>query len=740
MKKNVIKVIIIIVICVIIISLLVFYITSQDKDIQTLEEYGQEVTSVQYTMGLSPAGSVMGEKLYGYTYDLEGSGQNYLFFLDYLDGASTSELVSLSQPNVLSSELEGNRREYWSISAFGKGTENIYYCLISHSLMNMEEKEIISEEWLLNTYNETGELLHSVTFSKESILDGSYQMEEGADGNLYILTHEAAIDETKYLYVINKDGELLSTEEYGNYVNMIKTVAGYTLLAHDKEIVILEDNHPYEANLDKIKANDIFACAETEKFDFIYDWQNVVYGYDFETGNRVPLFSMANLEYNLYQTTYMKDGILYTYVNLMNVGPIVIKTMPKEFVQTDEREVLYFATISDSISIPQEVAEFNISNTQYRIEVLAYGNEENPMQALLQDIMAGKKIDLYDLETIDYFTLVEKDMLADIYPFIDADKEFSREDFRDEILNACEVSGELPVIVPGCYIQTFLVDDSRIVQYGNEWNDEVMRDLMRENSNISYREEMLLYSYRANKDSLINESEQSCNFNDGLFAGILEESAQFPTYNENISMSNMDVLNQRGFISYNISFYDLCVISYYNESNRNGKITLRENPSASEAYHYLRPAKVLGIGATGEHQDVAWEFVRQFLTYEYQMRYCYAGGLFAMRDDVWEEMYTAITTEEIIENEIVGTIQPYSSNLVFGMTEEEIVIGPADLDVIPMMDDCLEHCVVYIGEDAWIWEIIMEEAEAYYAGQKSAAAVCESIQSRINIYMKEHDS
>lgn len=739
MKKNVIKVITIMVICMIIISLLIAYITSQDKDSQALTEYGQEVMTIQYAMELSPGESVIDEKLYGYTSDVEGSRQNYLFFLDYLSGASTSELVPLSDPSLLSNEMEGNRKEYWSISALGKGTENIYYCLISHSLMNMENKEIISDEWLLNSYNESGELLHSVAFPIDGIPHGCYQIEEGADGNLYILTHEAAIDETKYLYVINKDGELLSVEEYGNYVNMIKTVSGYTLLAHDKEIVILEDNHPYEDSLDKIKANDIFACAETEKFDFIYDWQDVVYGYDFETGNRVPLFSMANLEYNLYQTTYMKDGILYTYVNMMNVGPIVIKTMPKEFIQTDEREVLYFATLSDSVSVPQEIAEFNISNTEYRIEVLIYGNKENPMQALLQDIMAGKKFDLYDLETVDYYTLVEKEMLADIYPFIDSDKEFSREDFRDGILNACEVNGELPVIVPGCYIQTFLVDDSRIVQYGNEWNDEVMRDLMKENSNISYREEMLLYSYRANKDSLINESEQSCNFNDGLFAGILEESAQLPTYNENISMSNMDVLNQRGFISYNISFYDLCVISYYNESDRNGKITLRENPSVSEAYHYLRPAKVLGIGATGEHQDVVWEFVRQFLTYEYQMRYCYAGGLFPMRDDVWEEMYTAITTEEMIENEIVGTIQPYSSNLVFGMAEEEIVIGPADLDVITMMDDCLEHCVIYIGEDAWIQEIIMEEAGAYYAGQKSVTAVCESIQSRVNIYMKEND-
>ncbi|MBE5885638.1 MAG: hypothetical protein E7284_04450 [Lachnospiraceae bacterium] len=740
MKKNVIKVIIIMAICVIIISLLIFYITSQDKDVQTLDEYGQEVTTVQYTMGLSPTGSVMGEKLYGYAYDLEGSGQNYLVFLDYLNETPISELVSISQPTMLSSELEGNRKEYWSISAFGKGTENKYYCLISHTLINMENKETISDEWILNSYNESGELLHSVAFSKENILDGYYQIEEGADGNLYILTHEAAIDETKYLYVINKDGELLSTEEYGNYVNMIKTVSGYTLLAHDKEIVILEDNHPYEANLDKIKANDIFACAETEEFDFIYDWQNIVYGYDFETGNRVPLFSMANLEYNLYQTTYMKDGILYTYVNLLNVGPIVIKTMPKEFVQTDEREVLYFATLSDSISIPQEVAEFNISNTQYRIEVLAYGNEENPMQALLQDIMAGKKIDLYDLETIDYFTLVEKDMLADIYPFIDADEEFSREDFRDEILNACEVNGELPVIIPGFYIQTFLVDDSRISEYGGEWNEEVIKTLMQENTETSYREEMLLYLYHANKDKLINETGQSCNFSDGLFEGILESSAQFPSYDESFSMTFMDVLQQRGFISYNISFYDLCVISHYNDMDRGGKLCLMGNLDGNKEQLYLRPTKVLGIGATGEHQDVAWEFVRQFLTYEYQIKYCYPGGLFPMRNDVWEEMYKVITSEEIYENEVVGTIYPYSSNVVFGMAEEDIVIGPADLDVIPMMDACLEHCVIYIGEDAWIWEIITEEAKGFYSGQKSAAAVCESIQSRINIYMKEQDS
>lgn len=739
--KNIIKIIIIIAICAIVVSLLIAYITSQNKDIQELGEYGQEVVTVQYSMELSPHNSsVMDEKLCGYTYDLEGSRQTYFVFLDYLNGATTSELVPISQPSMLSCELEGNRKEYWSIGAFGKGAENIYYCLISHSFINMEDKEIISEEWLLNSYNESGELLHSVTFPNDGIPFGCYQIEEGADGNLYILTDGASIDEIKYLYVINKEGELLSTEEYGNYVNMVKTVAGYTLLAHDKEIEILEDNHPYKDKLDKIKANDVYACAETEEYDFLYDWQDIVYGYDFENNRMVPLFNCANLEYNFYQTTYMKDGILYTYVNLMNVGPIVIKTMPKEFIQTDEREVLYLATLSDSVSVPQEVAEFNISNTQYRIEVLTYGNRDNPMQALLQDIMAGKKIDLYDLEAMNYLTLVEKDMLANVYDFIDADEEFEREDFRSEVLSAYEVDGELPVIVPGFYIQTVLVDNGRMAQYNNEWNYEVMKMLMKENPDYCYREEMLFYAYRANKDILLNEAEQSCNFNDGLFAGILEESSTFNEYNENLTVSNMDMLRQRGFFMHTMSFYDLCVVSFYNKSEPSGDICLMGNPGLSGGEHYLRSAKVLAIGATGEHQDVAWEFMRQFLTYKYQMRYVYSGGLFPMRNDVWEDMYTVITTEETIENEVVGTIYPYSSNVVFGMADEEIVIGPAGEDVIPMIDGCLENCVVYISDDEWIQTIIAEEAGAYYAGQKSVAAVCESIQSRINIYMKENDS
>jgi hypothetical protein len=59
-----------------------------------------------------------------------------------------------------------------------------------------------------------------------------------------------------------------------------------------------------------------------------------------------------------------------------------------------------------------------------------------------------------------------------------------------------------------------------------------------------------------------------------------------------------------------------------------------------------------------------------------------------------------------------------------------------DLD---KMQKVLENLSFSVNSENEVLGIILEEAGAYFAGQKSAAEVSDIIQSRISVYLKENE-
>lgn len=75
----------------------------------------------------------------------------------------------------------------------------------------------------------------------------------------------------------------------------------------------------------------------------------------------------------------------------------------------------------------------------YEVEPAVYGTEEAEKDRLLLDVNAGK----LDLVLCDGYELEPRTGFADLYPFLDADEELSREDLPAWLLEALESRGEL---------------------------------------------------------------------------------------------------------------------------------------------------------------------------------------------------------------------------------------------------------------------------------------------------------
>ena len=137
------------------------------------------------------------------------------------------------------------------------------------------------------------------------------------------------------------------------------------------------------------------------------------------------------------------------------------------------------------------------------------------------------------------------------------------------------------------------------------------------------------------------------------------------------------------------------------------------------------------ISAKSEHIDGAWEFVRYYLTEEYQK----------------ELLMLPVNKDIFIERAMEATKNPYTVDNNGNKTEYEykLSIGGESI-VLPNMTEeqatkfiefveSIDKCV-YHDED--IEAIINDEVASFLAGQKSASEVASVIQSRVEIYVNEN--
>ena len=228
-----------------------------------------------------------------------------------------------------------------------------------------------------------------------------------------------------------------------------------------------------------------------------------------------------------------------------------------------------------------------------------------------------------------------------------------------------------------------------------------------------------------------------CNFNSENFITMLEYARMLPEdidwseygddywekqdsqYRENRTLlAECEVSNVRYVNDY--------INGYFGE-----KISYIGFPSADGNGAVVEAGEQYLISAKSENIDGAWEFVRYYLTEEYQKEVL----MFPVNKDVFlERAMEATSNPYTIDSN--GDKTEYEYKLSIGgesvvlpnMTEEQV---NEFVEFVENIDKC-----VYYDED--IEAIINEEVASFLAHQKSAAEVAKIIQSRVELYVNEN--
>ena len=304
-----------------------------------------------------------------------------------------------------------------------------------------------------------------------------------------------------------------------------------------------------------------------------------------------------------------------------------------------DKEVLVFAQLTGSNSdqtVRRDVIDrFNRSHDDVQIVVKDYSYSATDGQGpdrLLVEMASGQVPDIIDLGgPLPLYQMVKKGYLEDLWPYIENDPELGREGVLENPLKLSEVDGGLYMLFGKVEINT-MVSSPELVGDRTGWTLQELRDAfaaMPEGSTVlsfnTSREEIAGSLLRYSADAYVDREAGTCSFDDPSFRSLMEFVQMLPgieEVEEEIGgIDYIDVLRdarsrqQKGLQlleEIDLTFRELqlqdmlwggrcALIGYPTEDGSNGSTFRPRGPQ-------------LGISASCENKEAAWEFVRTVMT------------------------------------------------------------------------------------------------------------------------------
>lgn len=419
----------------------------------------------------------------------------------------------------------------------------------------------------------------------------------------------------------------------------------------------------------------------------------------------------------------------------------------KDNIPVDERQIIRLAGISiETDLIHQIVYEFNQKNPDFRVEIVEYGkgeagigyaDYERGRRNLNLDILTNDVPDiLYDSQnSINFYSLAHNHLFADLYEFMEKDAEYGLEHFYQNILAQGEIESRLCYMPVSFGIET-LVGERSALKDINKWTYlefETFADsfpaatkVISSQTYTRLLERILSASMYQFIDVRTNESLfDSTNFIDLLTFcktyGVSEEHINSDTHFSELEMikNNELVLFIENFNSVN----EYAGISGLMDE----PIHMVGYPSSATVSPVARVNESFAISSSSKHPDQAWEIIKNVISVSQQ-------------DALADNGYGLPIRKSSMEKAIEIAMKPPQDGSNGG--GERIITDSGFSPVLS--DENADYLRTVLSEisltenfDWVILNIVIEESQAFFLGQKTAEDTAAVIQNRAQTRLRE---
>lgn len=432
---------------------------------------------------------------------------------------------------------------------------------------------------------------------------------------------------------------------------------------------------------------------------------------------------------------YQTHVAVFTYVDPATIPDKMIITLGCQYLGSD---------------IKAQVINFNKTNSKYRITVKSYtenGDWEQAQTRMNNDIISGQMPDIMLIESNqDISSWVNKGLLADVKALIAADPELSKVEFLENVWEAFSINGNLYTVVPDFCVQTYVAKSS-LVGDKDGWTMSEFQQFMktmdgevRPFGNDMLRDSFMYYMMLYCGSDFVDINTGKCDFQSDEFMAMLEYAKSLPAeYSEDYWEDYDWMLYESQYrdnraILMNLYISNVSNLVYSIHGNLGEEAAFIGFPGISGNSSVIQPGSYMyAISAKSESMEGAWEFLRYFLTDEYQNR---------------EDMWTLPVSKSAFVKQAEKSMErpywldengekQYYDNTYY-INGEEIVLeqfSQAEVDAICEFVYSVNKRSYY-NQD--IINIVNEEAASFFEGQKNVRDVVAIIQSRVQLYVDEN--
>ena len=465
--------------------------------------------------------------------------------------------------------------------------------------------------------------------------------------------------------------------------------------------------------------------------------------------------------------------------------------------ETVEKYLIHFAALYLDENVTNSIISYNKRNDLFRIvfdDYSVYATEDDyqaGLKQLNQEIISGKIPDIFSMQGLPYDVYASKGLLLDLKPLLAADPDFRMEDYLENVFKAVERDGKICSIIPAFSLQT-LAAKASLVGNRSGWTMEDLRKVIQAHPEMAVfsdttRESALNTLLAANMDAFIDPNTGACSFNSQEFIQLLELVKSFPEeidweklYNDDPMYWEKQQSQYREgrtllMSSWLSNYTDIRQVFYQFDSD----CTFIGIPGAKGSGAVIQPQMEIAISGRTKLDEQCWDFVRFLVSAEYQNDL--EGWCFPVRLESLEAMAKQAMEES--QNNYIANGVPAATAVpagaVYSETEEEVETAaegelmegdepeegdepatagdlepeepvpvpepgyddwwsrPITQEMADMITACVKGAVQVSRDQTEVMAIVQEEAGAFFAGQKTAQAVAETIQSRVYLYVME---
>lgn len=584
-------------------------------------------------------------------------------------------------------------------------------------------------------------------------------MTADAKGNIYIS------DGNKSVYVANNNCEYQFMVTADNWMNNFLpmkdgsvAVSVYDNNGGGMMLKTIDTNTKGWGTESKIPSDIWNTSSGGNLYDFCYTDSSSLYGYDIAAGKETKILTWLNCDIDnnkLQYSTVLDDGNVFAitrdFDNESSKSGYEIVTLVKTpRSEVKQKTVLTMATMWLDYNVRSRILEFNKTNPDYRIEIQDYSeyNTEDDYEAgltkLNTEIISGTVPDIIDVSQLPADQYAAKGLLEDLYPYLENDPDYSKEDFVQSILKAAEIDGKLYQMMSGFSIMSVIGAPS-VVGTEMGWTMAEMQDIINQHPNADkpfgmymQRQTVLQYFCMLNMDDYMDWQTGECKFNTDDFKHLLEfaksfpDSEEFQKNNDGSEWVEPAVLIQDGRQLFELfSASDFQNFQYY-KATFGGSVTFKGLPSSDRSGNVASFNGGLAITTSCKNKDGAWQFLRSVLSEEAQGNQWY----FPITQKAFDAKLAEAMKQEYTTDENGNKIPVSHGGMSYGNGEmvEFYAITQEEADqFLAMIDSVTKSVSVNTG----ITNIILEDAEPFFKGEKTVDQTAEIIQSRMNIYINE---